>query len=70
MAKGLEIKGFAGIFAGQKGLDDIAGWIREGKIRFPESIVDGIEAAPATFASVFSGHTHLGKLLIKVSDPG
>jgi NADPH-dependent curcumin reductase CurA len=70
MAKALEIRGFAGIFAGQKGLDDIAGWIREGKIRFPESIVEGIEKAPATFASVFSGHTHLGKLLIKVSDPG
>lgn len=67
MAKALEIKGFAGIFAGQKGLDDIAGWIREGKLRFPESVVEGIESAPAAFASVFSGHGHVGKLLVRVA---
>ena len=35
MSKGLEIKGFAGIFAGQKALQDIAGWMKEGKIAFP-----------------------------------
>jgi len=70
MAKGLEIKGFAGIFAGQKGLDDIAGWIREGKIKLAESIVDGIDSVPEAFASVFSGHDHVGKLLVKVSNPG
>lgn len=67
MAKALEVKGFAGIFAGQKGLDDIAGWMKQGKVRFPESIVDGIEAAPDAFASVFSGHDHLGKLLVRVA---
>ncbi|MET1757012.1 NADP-dependent oxidoreductase [Novosphingobium sp. RD2P27] len=70
MAKGLEIKGFAGIFAGQKGLDDIAGWMKEGKITFAESFVDGIEAAPEAFASVFSGHSHLGKLLVRVAAEG
>ncbi|MEO6091399.1 MAG: NADP-dependent oxidoreductase [Novosphingobium sp.] len=69
MAKGLEIKGFAGIFAGQKGLDDIAAWMRDGKIRFPEAVVEGIDSAPAAFASVFSGHDHVGKLLVRVSDP-
>ena len=67
MAKGLEIKGFAGIFAGQKGLDDIAGWMKQGKIRFPESVVEGIDAAPQAFASVFSGHDHVGKLLVRVA---
>jgi NADPH-dependent curcumin reductase CurA len=70
MAKGLEIKGFAGIFAGQKGLDDIAGWMKEGKIRFAESVVDGIESAPEAFASVFTGHAHLGKLLVRVAPEG
>ena len=69
MSKGLEIKGFADIFAGQQGLDDIAAWMKEGKISFPESVVEGIDSAPAAFASVFSGHTHVGKLLVKVSDP-
>lgn len=67
MAKGLEIKGFAGIFSGQKGLQDIAGWMKEGKIAFPEAVVEGIEAAPEAFASVFAGHNHVGKLLVKVS---
>ncbi|MDE8654000.1 NADP-dependent oxidoreductase [Novosphingobium album (ex Liu et al. 2023)] len=68
MAKGLEIKGFAGIFAGQKGLDDIAGWMKQGKIRFPEAVVEGLEAAPEAFASVFSGNAHVGKLLVRVAD--
>lgn len=67
MNKGLEIKGFAGLFAGRKGLDAIAGWMKAGKVRFAESFVDGIEAAPEAFASVFSGHDHLGKLLVRVA---
>lgn len=67
MAKALEIRGFAGIFAGKKGLDDIAGWMKEGKIRFAESIVDGLGAAPQAFSSVFSGHDHVGKLLVRVA---
>lgn len=70
MNKALEIKGFAGIFAGQKGLDDIAGWMKEGKITFAESIVEGIDALPDAFASVFSGHDHIGKLLVRVSPEG
>lgn len=67
MAKGLEIKGFAGIFAGQKGLDDIARWMKEGRIRAAESVVEGISAAPEAFSSVFSGHSHVGKLLVRVA---
>lgn len=67
MAKGLEIKGFAGIFGGQKGLEDIARWMKEGKLRFAESVVEGIEAAPEAFSSVFSGHAHVGKLLVRVA---
>lgn len=70
MAKALEIKGFAGIFAGQKGLDEIARWMKEGRIRFAESVVEGIDAAPEAFASVFSGHAHLGKLLVRVAPEG
>lgn len=68
MSKGLEIKGFGGfLVGGQQALDDIAGWIAEGRIRCPESVVEGLEAAPEAFAGVFSGNNHLGKLLVKVS---
>jgi NADPH-dependent curcumin reductase CurA len=68
MAKALEIRGFAGMFAGQAGIDAIAGWMQEGKITFPESIVEGgVEALPAAFSSVFTGHDHVGKLLVKIA---
>lgn len=70
MAKGLEIKGFAGMMAGPKPFEDIAGWIREGKLKFPEAVVEGIEAAPAAFASVFSGNSFIGKLLVKLAEAG
>ena len=70
MAKGLEIRGFAGLFAGQKGLDDIAGWMKEGKLTFPEAVVEGIESAPDAFSSVFSGNSFVGKLLVKVAEAG
>lgn len=68
MSKGLEIKGFGGfLVGGQQAVDDIAGWIAEGRIRCPESVVEGLQAAPEAFAGVFSGNSHLGKLLVKVS---
>lgn len=68
MAKGLEIKGFAGIMASRDVLKDIAQWYQAGQLKTPESVVEGIEAAPAAFASVFSGNNHVGKLLVKVAD--
>ena len=67
-SKGLEIRGFAGLFGGQASLDKIAGWMKEGKITFPEAIVEGIAAAPEAFCSVFSGNSFVGKLLVKVSE--
>lgn len=67
MAKALEIRGFAGIFGGRQGLEEIAAWLKEGRLRFAESFVEGIEAAPEAFSSVFRGHDHVGKLLVRVA---
>jgi NADPH-dependent curcumin reductase CurA len=68
MAKGLEVRGFAGFMVGgQRAIDDIAGWIRDGKITVPETVIDGLEAAPTAFAGVFGGNTNVGKLLVKVA---
>jgi len=67
-SKGLTIKGFAGIFAGPQALEDIARWMREGKMRFPEAVVEGLDAAPEAFSKVFSGNSFVGKLLVKVSE--
>ena len=68
MSKALEIRGFSGtMVGGQQAFDDIAGWIRDGLLKYPEAIVEGLEAAPAAFACVFSGNSNVGKLLVKVA---
>ena len=46
MSKGLELRGFGGaMVGGQAALDDLAKWFSEGKIRNPETIVEGLENA-------------------------
>ncbi|MCB2078660.1 MAG: NADP-dependent oxidoreductase [Novosphingobium sp.] len=70
MTKGLEIKGFAGMMAGSKPLEQIARWIREGMLTYPETIVEGIGAAPEAFCGVFSDNSFVGKLLVKVAQEG
>ena len=67
MSKGLEVRGFGGIVAaGPDALKDMAGWIQAGKLRYPETIVQGLDAAPAAFAGIFSGNRNIGKLLVKI----
>jgi NADPH-dependent curcumin reductase CurA len=43
----------------------LAGWIREGKLRYREDILEGIEAAPASIAMLYAGENR-GKLIIKL----
>jgi NADPH-dependent curcumin reductase len=70
MAKGLEVRGFAtAMLDGKAALADLTQWASEGKLRYPEAIVQGLEAAPAAFASVFRGNNFVGKLLVKVAEP-
>lgn len=70
MSKGLEVRGFGGaMVGGQKALEDMAGWIREGKIKHPETIVEGLDKAPSAFCDIFTGNHYIGKLLVHVSDP-
>ena len=40
-------------------------WVREGKLRYRETIVEGIENAPAAFVGLLSGE-NVGKMLVKV----
>jgi len=46
---------------------DMAKWIAEGKIKWKETIVDGIENAPRAFIGLFNGE-NLGKMIVKVGD--
>jgi NADPH-dependent curcumin reductase CurA len=43
----------------------LAGWIREGKLKYREDILQGIESAPASIAMLYAGENR-GKLIIKL----
>ena len=45
---------------------DVGQWMAEGKIKYKEQVVDGLENAPEAFLGLFSG-ANFGKLVIKVS---
>ena len=47
---------------------DLATWIREGKLRYRDEIVEGLDRAPAHLLRLFSGE-HRGKLMVKLADP-
>jgi NADPH-dependent curcumin reductase CurA len=50
-------------------LGDMGGWLAEGKVKDRETIVEGIENAPAAFIGLLRGE-NLGKMLVKVGpDP-
>ena len=48
-------------------LREVSVWIKEGKIKFREEVVDGLENAPRAFLGLFRGE-NTGKLLVRVSD--
>jgi NADPH-dependent curcumin reductase len=48
-------------------LRDVAQWIKEGRIKYREDIVDGIENAPETFMGLLKGK-NFGKQLIRVAE--
>jgi hypothetical protein len=46
-------------------LRDVGGWLREGKIRYRETIVEGLHNAPDAFIGVLRGE-NIGKMLVKL----
>jgi NADPH-dependent curcumin reductase CurA len=49
-----------------EGLARLARWVTEGKLRYREDVVEGIEHAPRAFIGLFRGENR-GKLLVKVA---
>jgi NADPH-dependent curcumin reductase len=49
------------------GILQLGQWVEEGRIRYSEHIVDGLENAPAAFRKLFSGE-NTGKLIVKVAE--
>ncbi len=47
---------------------DVGTWLREGKIKYREDVVDGLEKAPEAFMGLLQGK-NFGKLLVKVAAP-
>lgn len=45
----------------------LARWIKEGRLKYREDIVDGFEHAPSAFIGLLRGE-NFGKLLVKISD--
>ena len=43
-------------------------WIKEGKLKYRETIIEGLENAPSAFRMLFTGE-NFGKLMIKVAEP-
>ena len=48
-------------------LRDVTGWVREGRVRYREDVVVGLEQAPRAFIGLLEGK-NFGKLLVRVSD--
>jgi NADPH-dependent curcumin reductase CurA len=46
---------------------EVAPWVRDGKIAYRETILDGIENIPVAFAGLFRGD-NIGKMLVRVGD--
>lgn len=69
LSKRFRIQGLAeGDFADQRPafFNTMGGWIREGKIKYREDIVDGLANAPEAFIGMLQGR-NFGKLLVRVA---
>jgi NADPH-dependent curcumin reductase CurA len=51
----------------QDALQELAGWVMAGQIKYKEDIQEGFENAPRTFLRLFSGQ-NFGKQLLKISE--
>jgi NADPH-dependent curcumin reductase CurA len=48
-------------------VDDMTGWLKDGRVKYQETILDGFERAPEGLIGLFSGMNH-GKMLIRVAE--
>ncbi|MDF5713673.1 MAG: NADP-dependent oxidoreductase [Rhizonema sp. NSF051] len=48
-------------------LNDVSQWLREGKLKYKEDLVENLENAPQAFMGLLQGK-NFGKLIVKVSD--
>ncbi|WP_375399119.1 NADP-dependent oxidoreductase [uncultured Sphingomonas sp.] len=46
---------------------DMTGWLKDGRIKYQETVLDGFERAPEGLIGLFEGR-NIGKMLIRISD--
>ena len=69
LTKRLTLRGFiVSDFAARQGdfLRDVSAWLREGRIKYREDVVDGIEKAPRALIGLLRGE-NFGKMLVRVA---
>jgi len=69
LRKRLLLRGFIVFdFAAREGdfLRDVGEWVRTGRVKYREDIVDGLENAPALFLGILQGK-NFGKMLVRVA---
>ena len=69
LSKRLTLRGFiVSDFADQADAfrRDVGQWLKEGKIKYREDIVEGLEAAPEAFIGMLKGK-NFGKLIVRVA---
>lgn len=69
VGKGLKIQGFIVIqFQDMRPqfITDMSGWIADGRIRWEETVLDGIARAPEAFLGLFTGG-NTGKMLVRLA---
>ena len=47
-------------------LSDMKGWIKDGRMKYRETIVDGIVNAPRALIGLFTGE-NIGKMLVRLA---
>jgi NADPH-dependent curcumin reductase CurA len=69
LSRSLTLRGFIiSEFADQRPnfMRDVSAWIAEGRVRYRNDIVDGLENAPEAFMGMLEGH-NFGKLIIRMN---
>ena len=64
--QGFLVAGFAERFP--EGLEQLATWLKEGKLKYREDVAHGIEAAPQAFIGMLRGEGR-GQQLVRISEP-
>lgn len=71
LTKRLTLRGFIVTeFASRQGdfLRDVSAWLREGRIKYREDVVDGLDKAPRALIGLLRGE-NFGKMLVRVAEP-